>query len=166
MPVIGVPMDSISSVDRVYAIFKVAGKIIKVRKLGAEQAEEMKAVLVATNGQQAANDADLYDELKDAILPFQTGMSQVVQVLNSVEDITKQGMRNYLAALADNLALTGAFTVSKALTALENEMEELDVNISPSGEYWSYFKEVFDYSFALDTRDNMVEDAWITATIV
>jgi hypothetical protein len=154
--------------QRLGEVFKLLGKFISLSDYGTACASGVKTRLIATQQQfgTAAPNNSLYDDLSLSLIPLQQRMQPVASMLDRVPAIVQASAEGYLHALADELNQAASATVAGSLSALAGQVAAASGSISPSGQYWNYFRDTWSFEGFPASATPAYPDAWITTVVV
>src|SRR4051794_19746627 len=129
------------TINRIYELFTVFGKLLMLDNIGDDYAAGAKAHLIATERQwvAASGSADPYRELTTFFSPLVRSSMPVTQALDRVATIAKSAMDNYVRAVGPELGQDQTAAPATILNALMSSMQASAQTVAPSGAFWTWF---------------------------
>lgn len=154
------------SPERLFDLFTVFGKLLKLDELGAAYASGVKAQVVATQEQLAANDGadDPYGEVMTFLVPLTRTVAPVAQGLDRVPMLVKSACDSYLRVTAGELGQPSTAAPAAIVDSLRGTMQALGESVAPSGRFFLYFRDTYGVQLPQNASPT-ISDALISTVI-
>src|SRR5438445_1230729 len=157
------------TLDRIKELFKDFGKIIRLRNVAADNANDIKEVAVNTVKQfsQHTGGSDLFDDLMNVIVPLESRVQQVGGSLDRMPTICHSTVETYLRTISPEINQNAAAAPFSILTTLAAQMTTAGAAIYPSGSFFNYFSSEFGFTgFPQSISAANIWDDWISTPVV
>lgn len=153
--------------------FKQLGKFIVADKWSREQTLAVKKMTVGAIKQNAAADSDRYDDLQEAVVPFNAKMAASVLIIEKVSGNAKEACEKLLTnVIAVDLGLNYKSSMAVVGPALIAAMNDVSAVVAPAGVedanvdgFAVYFKNILGITLPEDADPN-IPDSYIDDDLV
>jgi len=151
--------------QRIYEIFKLAGKLIALSDLGDDYSASLKAAITATEQQiaTASGSPDRYSNLIGITLPLATSMRNVTSAVDRLPLVARSAFENLLRVIAPELNEDPSAPAATIATALKAAMVSTGDSVQASGNFDDY---LIYYGGVPVDADPTIPDGLITITVI